>query len=336
MSGDQTSRNAPSTLRSESILDGVALTEVRAVWGVLALVLLAVFVTYARISPEDLYNVSHSGIRGGASRVLVYLNYPIAIVAVALVGIIYDRWRFFASSDRGNAGRVVALLSLLAVVCCLLIAVPGVVDEDDLDAKVINIVPAVGVLIILGLTILTFARHGVGVPHRWSTGDRIRLWITILLFVVSIPWYLAALGFYSDDIPGLNRLFIAEVIPAGEDHAAVHLGDHHGLSGSLLAIIAIWLTRALGQMRPTRLRGMVRGYLSLMLAYGLGNFLNDGWLEQVVKRGWADWRVPNLTTPGLTVAWGVIVLSAICFALILRRADGSRSTSRVPEQMGTA
>lgn len=282
--------------------------------------LFATFVTYARIAPEELYHVSQTGLRGGASRALVYLNYPMAIAAVGMLAIVYDRWRGGRSS-RSSGGRVIPLVSIFAVACCLVLAVPGVVDQADLDAKPINIVPAAGVLFVAGFTVLTLSRVGRGRARPWTNGDRLRVAATVVIGLVSIPWYLAAFGVYTDSIPVLDRIFIAEIVPEGETIAAVHLGDHHGLSGSLLATTAIWLTRVIGQMRPTRLKGMLRGYLALMLTYGLGNFLNDGWLEQVVKRGWTDQRIPSVTTPDLTVAWGVVVLGAICFTLILRRAD---------------
>jgi hypothetical protein len=34
-----------------------------------------------------------------------------------------------------------------------------------------------------------------------------------------------------------------------------------------------------------------------MLAYGIGNLVNDDWLEQVVKRGGTNHEVPSLLTP---------------------------------------
>ena len=39
-----------------------------------------------------------------------------------------------------------------------------------------------------------------------------------------------------------------------------------------------------------------------MLAYGIGNLVNDDWLEQVVKRGWTNREVPDVLTPGAN--WG--------------------------------
>src|SRR4051794_30379570 len=138
MSGDHMLHPGETNRRSGQF-PSVGLTEVIAVWCGFLLSLVAVFVTYTRIDPENLYNVSRSGLSGGAGRALVYLNYPTAIVAVALLAIVYDRWRSCSSPDRATFGRAVPILALLAVGCCLLIAVPGVVDQGDLDAKPINV-----------------------------------------------------------------------------------------------------------------------------------------------------------------------------------------------------
>jgi hypothetical protein len=46
------------------------------VWAIVAAMAVAVLVTYARLPAGELYNVSHSGLRGGLSRVLVDLNFP--------------------------------------------------------------------------------------------------------------------------------------------------------------------------------------------------------------------------------------------------------------------
>jgi hypothetical protein len=315
---------------------GVGLTEVIAVWCGFLLSLVAVCITYSWVAPEDLYHVSQSGVAGGAGRAFVYLNYPIAIVTVALLAVVYDRWCSCSRPEGETWGRAIPILSILAVACCLLIAVPGVVDQGDLDAKPINTVPALGVLFVAGSTILTLTRCGRGVAATWTGADQVRLVVTVVLAVISIPWYFAAFGVYTDDIPGLRHLFIAEVVPAGEEFAAVHLGAHHGLDGSLLAMAAIWLSRVLGRMWPTRLRGMLRGYLALMLAYGLGNFVNDAWQEQITKRGWTDWRVPSVTTPDLTIAWGVVVLGSILIALVLRRFDGERAARYSVREVRTA
>jgi hypothetical protein len=56
-----------------------------------------------------------------------------------------------------------------------------------------------------------------------------------------------------------------------------------------------------------------------MLSYGIGELANDFWLEQIVKRGWTNWAIPDVTRPSASVAWGVIVLGAVVVYTILAR-----------------
>jgi hypothetical protein len=51
-------------------------------------------------------------------------------------------------------------------------------------------------------------------------------------------------------------------------------------------------------------------YLALMLAYGVGNLVNDDWLEQVVKRGWTNHEVPSLLVPGPNWGWAAVLVAA--------------------------
>ena len=48
-------------------------------------------VTYSRIRPEELYHVSRSGLAGGLGRALVFLNFPAALAAIAIVLLVADR-----------------------------------------------------------------------------------------------------------------------------------------------------------------------------------------------------------------------------------------------------
>lgn len=68
------------------------LVEVLALGALVALHLVAVFVTYARLPAAKLYNVSGSGFVGGASRVLVDVNFPVALIAVAWLALATVRW----------------------------------------------------------------------------------------------------------------------------------------------------------------------------------------------------------------------------------------------------
>ena len=256
--------NAGSGPRDGQFSQGSArpgLAEAYVVWALLAIWAAIDLATYSRVDPHDLYHVSQGGLAGGLSRVLVFLNFPAALAAVAIVLLAADR----AGWSWPHA---------LAVALCAVIVVPGVVDEADLDAKWINVVPALGVAIALVLT-LRAGRGGWGDPR----GDPIRLVVAIALGILALPWMLALVGVY---FPG------SHVIYQGEPR--VHLGEHHGLEGYLLLVSALLLSRQLPRMqRPIPLAA----YLSLMIAYGVGNMANDAWYEQVVKRGWFDWRIPG-------------------------------------------
>jgi hypothetical protein len=266
-----------------------------AVWALFCAVAAIVVVTYSRIDPADLYHVSHSGLAGGLGRALVFLNYPTALAAIAILALIADR-----------TGPTPAIFVSAAL--CLVILVPGVVDEADLDAKWINVVPAAGVVLAFVLTLRAdhFSR---GEPH----GDWIRIAVGAALTILALPWISAELGFY---LPG--PIFLTKDLYQGLP--AVHLGEHHGLESLLLIVSALLLSRQLPRMRrPTPLAV----YLSLMIAYGLGNIANDAWKEQVVKRGWTSWEIPSVLRPGFTWMWGLIIVAgaAIFFTAFQPRSD---------------
>lgn len=265
----------------------------------------AVLITYARIDPAELYHVSEDGLRGGLGRTLVLVNYPIALVSVALAAIAADR----LDDRRADA---VALVSILL---CALVAVPGVVDQDDLDARWVNILPALGVGLAAALVVVALGKGGVGTSPPRALGDRLRIGAAAVLLVLALPWYFAETGFYAPDP------ILADEVPAGETIAAVHLGHHHGTDGVLLGLAALALSRTLGTHRRRRAEAFLSGYLALMLAYGCALALEDGWGEQVWKRGWTDWDIPSVLRPEPTLAWAAIVAAAVAVELLwFRRA----------------
>ena len=67
---------------------------------------------------------------------------------------------------------------------------------------------------------------------------------------------------------------------------------------------------ALGFSRLPRPR-VLDAYLALMLAYGVGNLVNDDWLEQVVKRGWTNHEVPSLLGPAVNWGWPAVLVGAV-------------------------
>lgn len=292
---------------------GAGLGEAFAVWALCALLALAVLATYARLPAEELYNTSVEGVPGGFGRALVVVNFPLALVAVGILGLVADRGR----------SRTVDLLALLAVALSLVVVVPGVVDQSDLDAKWVNAVPALGVALALGLTIAVARRRGIGGWRERVPGDWLRLASASVVAVISVPWLFAELGLYADDVPGLGSLVYAQEVtpePGQPQLRAVHLGHHHGTDGALLALVALALSRQLGRIERPRLRLATTAYLSLMLAYGLWNAVQDFWLEQLVKRGTVSVEIPSALRPSLSLAWLVLLAGAVAvYAVLVRR-----------------
>ena len=277
-----------------------------AVWVVLAADLLAVLVVYSVLDPSELYKVSGEGLGGGLSRALVLLNFPMALAAIPLVLLAMD-----------SLSRRAWLVGAPALALCAFVAVPGVIDPDDLDARLVNAIPALGVVLALGLTIAAGGTAGWAfAPAR--RGDRARIAVSAVLVVVSLPWIAAELGKHFPQGIFLTTELYAE--PHQPPAAAVHLGHHHGMSGLLLATAALLLSRS-SLLLPT-LRRTYAVLLSLMLSYGLANIANDSWHEQVVKRGWTSTDIPGATLPAANLTWAVVlVATGVLYALGFGRPD---------------
>jgi hypothetical protein len=275
--------------------------EIRLVWALFAADAIAIAVTYWRLPPADTYHVSLSGFDGGASRVVVFLGFPTALAAVAILGLVYGRLD----------GRWALPVSLLALALCASVAWPGVVDEANLDAKWSNALAVVGTLLVLVLSIL--GRGPVPRARPSRAGDLGRVAVAAVAVFAALPWIAAELGFFLDRVPALGSIFITgKVAPesGGQLAHAVHHGHHHGVDGLLLTLTALLLSRQLGSVRGLGLRGVLGAYLAVMLVYGPTNMVNDFWSEQVVKRGWTAWEVPSVLHPTTSLAWLAMLLAA--------------------------
>ena len=254
---------------------------------------------------SELYNVSHGGIAGGLGRVVVYANYPVSLVAIALVLIAVD---VLPRAAWWAAGPAIALCALTS----------STVDPGDLDVRWINVFPAVGVLIAIVLTYAAVRRAGTSFVSR-RRGDPLRIVVTAVVLVLSIPWFAADLGFY---VPG-HVFFTKPIVTEGtETLHAVHHGHHHGVDGALMLLTALLLSRT----RPAgrRLAGVLTGLLGLMAAYGLVISTEDFWHEQVVKRGWVNALIPDAVQPSVSWVWLVVMVLAGAFAFAFwweRRLD---------------
>ena len=278
------------------------------VWGMFAVVTTAVIVTYSRLPPEELYNVTGSGfVRGGLSRALVYVNFPVGVAAMAMLLVLADRMTF----ER-------RLAAVAAFLLWLPIFSSRVLNESQLDATWRNAIPAAGVAVAAFLTLTTPAF----LPER-VRGDRVRLAVSMALALLALPWIAAELGFAFTDVPVLGQIFQTQELRWQPGpyvvHPAVHYGDHHGLEGTLLVVTALVLSRMLGAIRSTRLHAASGLVCALLIAYGLGNVANDFWLEQVVKRYWTTRMLPDVLQPKPNVGWLAIVIGTIVLWLLAFR-----------------
>jgi hypothetical protein len=261
-----------------------------AVWILFAADALAILVTYSRVPAGELYHVSGSGIEGGAGRALVFLNFSTALAALAVLVVV----------GRGLPAVVAGLL-------CAVVVLPGVVDQANLDARWINVVPALGVALAAALTL------GAGREATAPRGDRLRLAVAAVLTVCAIPWLAAELGVHFGAgifLTGQLRTVPGDPVP----HPAVHLGHHHGLDGFLLVMTALLLSRVRSERKAA---GVL---LALLASYGFVNLVQDAWGEQVVKRGWTSRQIPSALHPSLSWVWLVILGGAVAlWPLVARR-----------------
>jgi hypothetical protein len=283
------------------------LTEVWIVWLLFVLSAIAVFETYWRIPPRDLWKVTNTGFVGGAGRAFVFVSFSAALAAVAVLGIVSDRLE----------DRRADLVALVSLILCATVAYPGVQTESHLDPKWSNTYAVVGVVLAVALTVWAASS---GRPERVRTslaGDRARLVVGGISLFFAAPYIAAELGFFLDGVPVLGWIFQTGTVKpepgSGDLHAAVHHGHHHGMDGFLLVATALLLSRQLGGIRRPVQRTLTAAYLSLMLVYGLTNQTQDLWTEQIVKRGWTSWEIPNVLHPSASAVWAAMVAVAAVF-----------------------
>jgi hypothetical protein len=297
--------------------------ETQLVWTLFTIVAVEVLVTYARIPSRELYHVSGGGLELGAARALVFLNYPVALVALAVLGLLWER-----------LGPRLRPAAIVAAVLCAAVFWPGVVDQANLDARSVNVLAAVGVLLAVVLSLVAGAAP---VRPRSRAADGARIAAAAALVFVALPWEAADLGFFFDHT-ALGSVFQTGELrrQAGTPgiHPAVHHGHHHGMDGVLLVLAALLLSRALAGVRARGLRLAVGAYLSLMVAYGLANIANDFEIEQVLKRGWTSWEMPSVLQPAANLPWLGIVLAAAAMWFAYERSS-AKTAAKLPSVSGS-
>ncbi len=209
-----------------------------AVWALLLATAAVLLITYTRLPPEQLYNVSEEGLALGLGRTLVFLNYPVSLVAIPIAWLAADRiearWALWAA--------------VTATVLCAVTAWPGVVDQDDLDAKAVNVLPAIGVAIAFVLSLRAPWERVGRLPL-----DPVRIVIGAVVWLTALVWIASVSGFY---FPG--DVLLGEELRRGGDGQlapAVHLGDHEGLDAALLVTSALILSRYRPRLAVARSAG---------------------------------------------------------------------------------
>jgi hypothetical protein len=294
-------------------LQSAGLREVYAVWLLFLLTAIAVFVTYWRLPPSVLWKVHNTGFIGGAGRAFVFLSFSAAVAAIGILPIVVDRLE----------DRRADFAGLVALVLCATVALPGVQTESHLDPKWSNLPAVLGVGLAFLLTLWASRDGRREFPRASARGDAARLIVGGLSLFFAAPYIAAELGFFLDGVPVLGWIFQTGAIRpepgTGYSHAAVHHGHHHGMDGFLLAATALLLSRLVGSIRRPLLRALTGVYLALLLVYGLTNEAQDLWTEQLVKRGWTSWEIPNVLHPTLSAAWAaMIACGLLIYALFLR------------------
>jgi hypothetical protein len=315
------------TIRGRQESSGLG--EVLAIWTLFAVVAVEIFITQSRLPATELYHPASSGLSEGAYGALSFAGFVGALIALGILPIIVDRLRI----------RTVAIVAPIAAVLAATILWPGAIHEADLDTSPVHILSALGAALILVLTIVAARRAG---SRRWlerQPGDVARIVLGVVLVFIGLPWMAADLGL-SLTLPGLHWLYQTNQLRSQPGvpglHQAVHYGHHHGMNGVLLAVAALVLSRAIHSVRGAWLRHALAGYLALLLAYGLGNAVQDFWLEQIVKRGLTSFQLPMVLAPAANWGWAAVLLVAVAVHSLAfrnlarsgsRAAPGRRRTS---------
>lgn len=282
-------------------------------WCVFLAVAIAAIVTYTRLPARELYHVSHPGIDTGIRRGLAFAGFPAAPVAIAVA------WLLVEQVTR----RAVTIAAIGATILGSSVLWPGAVDEADPDSRPISVLALVAVLAVIILTVVVARSAGFRRPRLRPKEEPVRLLVFAIVFVVELPWLAALIGVSLDHVPVLNSVFLSDsfVDQPGVPglHPAVHAGLHHGLCGALLVTSSLWLSRRLPAVANRAHRRLLAGYLSLLIAYGGANALQDFWLEQIVKRDLLGWQFPYMLQPRADWAFaGIVAGAALIYATLLR------------------
>lgn len=292
----------PVLLRNRALMGLVLL------WGALAVVTVAIFVTYTRTPVQELYHVRHGGPGEGLARALAFVGFPCGLIALATLPVVLQQLSRLTLA----IGAAAAALLTAGVLW------PDALDEAGLEARPGRILAALGVTVVVLLTAVALRTRSTERLGR-RPWDRARIVIGALVAFAALPWLAADIGVSLDGVPGLRSLFLTGVLAHQPDrpglHPAVHIGHHHGMTGVLLVLAALLLSRTLDRVRSRALRIANGLCLSFMIVYGLANAAQDFWLEQIVKRGLTTTELPMMLTPSRQPVWALLAVLTVALFL---------------------
>ncbi len=294
---------------------GPGLAEVIGAWGLLGLDAVAIYRLYAGSLDAPGLMRRRTGREAGIDQLLALGRHPGLPVAIGVMPITMCR---LERRDRlPVALGAVAAGGMAALALDRMRTVESVISRDDVLAASV-------IVAALGMTAGSALTGGIGPLRGIGDRDTARVIIATGLVTHGLPWLLADLGIYAGDLPGLGRVVLSrQLLPEGASWPAVHLGHHHGLDGTLLGLAALILSRSLPDVRPVALREGLSLYVAFLLVHGTTRAAEDGWNEQVVKRGWSRRRVPLIVArrrPVRPRLWaGMLGCAAVIHVVWFRR-----------------
>jgi hypothetical protein len=293
------------------------LAEVLALWALYGAEAIAVFVTHARLSAAGEPEAGRFDPIRGARQVAIFFRHPLLPSVAAFVPIALSRLpprQVIPTLGLGAAAGGIGGFALWRG------AARWRVPIERADA-----LAAAGVAAAFAVTVRSARVAGIGPVDRWTEGDAARLAVAAGLVAVGLPWIMADLGVYVEDVPVVGAPFLSrERRPPESSEAAVHLGHHHGIDGVLLALTALTLSRTLARLRPAPVREGLSLYLAGLFVYGVARAAEDAWNEQVVKRGWTSLKLPLVVEQGRPVRpkyWGgMLAVATLLHRRWFRRA----------------
>ena len=186
----------------------------------------------------------------------MFWNWPLALVAIAVLAFVAERL----------ATRATTITALVGIALCAVIVWPEVVEQSNLDAKGVNAVPALGVLVAIALSAYAAWRLEPPVRPRWQRWDGLRIATAVVVLLLGIPWLAADLGFSLDGVPLLGSIYQTSELRTEPGrvgaHPAVHAGHHHGMTGVLFVLSALLLSRLVPPVAKRWLRGVLAAYVA--------------------------------------------------------------------------